>query len=118
MLTKAKIAKQLAEEYYSDNAREILYQAENSPLEPPDAYIHDVPIEMVDDSALKAAFVDTLEASVAYSIMTRCGLDASEYFDDEDFERIYEFNTPMMANALGAVRQKQDAGRNDRLSAT
>jgi hypothetical protein len=97
------IAKQLAAEYYSDNAREILYQAENSALEPPDAYGYDTPIEMVDDSALRAAFVETLEASVAYSIMTRCGLDTSEYFDDEDFNRILEFDTPMMANALGAA---------------
>ncbi|GHU89243.1 hypothetical protein FACS1894202_06990 [Clostridia bacterium] len=101
--TFRNIAKQLANEYYDDNAREILYQAENSALEPPDAYGYDTPIEMVDDSALRAAFVETLSASAAYSVMTRCGLDPSEYFDDEDFRAITDFDTPMMANAIGAA---------------
>jgi N12 class adenine-specific DNA methylase len=101
--TFRSIAKQLAEEYYSDNTREILYQAENSLLEPPDAYLSDTPIEMVDDSALRKAFVEVLGASVAYSAMTRCGLDTSEYFGDDDFDRIWEFNTPAMANAIGAA---------------
>jgi hypothetical protein len=97
------IAKQLAAEYYEDNAREILYQAENSYLEPPDAYGYDTPIEMTDDSELRRAFTETLAASVAYAVMTRCGLDASDYFDDEDFRAITDFNTPMMANAIGAA---------------
>jgi N12 class adenine-specific DNA methylase len=101
--TFRNIAKQLATEYYNDNRREILYQAENSALEPPDAYRYDTPIDMVDDSELSAVFVETLSASAAYSIMTRCGLDPSEYFDDEDFRSIIDFNTPTMANALGAA---------------
>ncbi|GHU35786.1 hypothetical protein FACS1894105_05060 [Clostridia bacterium] len=101
--TFRNIAKQLANEYYDDNAREILYQAENSALEPVDAYGYDTPIEMVDDSALRAAFVETLSASAAYSVMMRCGLDPSEYFDDDDFRAITDFDTPMMANAIGAA---------------
>lgn len=101
--TFRNIAKQLATEYYNDNRREILYQAENSTLEPPDAYRFDTPIDMVDDSELCAVFTETLAASAAYSIMTRCGLDPSEYFDDEDFRSIIDFNTPTMANAIGAA---------------
>jgi N12 class adenine-specific DNA methylase len=98
------IAGQLAAEYYDDNAREIWFQAENSLLEPPDAYdFAGTLIEQVDDQTLKKAFTDAVRMSVAYSIMARCGLDASEYFDEEDFQQILKFNTPDMVNALGAA---------------
>ena len=34
-------------------------------------------------------------------LMSRCGLDANEHFDREDFEDIINFNTPATINALG-----------------
>ena len=39
--------------------------------------------------------------SVAFMLMSRCGLDTSEHFDREDFEGIINFNTPATINALG-----------------
>ena len=36
-----------------------------------------------------------------YMLMSRCGLDANEHFDREDFEGIINFNTPATINALG-----------------
>ena len=39
--------------------------------------------------------------SVAFMLMSRCGLDANEHFDREDFEGIINFNTPATINALG-----------------
>ena len=96
------IANQLAEEYYSDNYREIAFRAENSPLEP--AYYADgagTPIEQADDSALRDSYIKALSTSVAYSIMARCGLDTSDYYDEDDFQGVIDFNTPDMVHALG-----------------
>jgi len=98
------IAKQLASEYYEDNAREIGYRSENSTLEPPAAYdFAGTLIEQSDDTALRAAFESALSASVAYMVMSRCTLEPSAYFDAEDFQVALDFNTPDMINALGVA---------------
>ena len=39
--------------------------------------------------------------SVAFMLMSRCGLDVNEYFDPEDFTDIVNFNTPSTINAIG-----------------
>ena len=98
------IAKQLAREYYEDNHREIAFRSENSALEP--EFYNDgsgIPLEQADDSALSAEFVASVSASVAYAVMTRCGLDTAEYFDEGDFWHITDFNTPDMVHALGVA---------------
>ena len=98
------IAKQLAMEYYEDNAREIFYQSENSRLEPDTAYDVDrIPLEEIDDSELRTVFVGKLTDSVAYVLMSRCGMDASAYFSEDDFQHILDFNTPDMVYALGTA---------------
>ena len=35
--------------------------------------------------------------------LVRCGLDPSEYFEDEDFRDVLNFNTPQTLNALGVA---------------
>ena len=85
------IAKQLAREYYEDNAREIRFRAEDSFLEDFDNFNFGV------------AFEDALTNSIAYTIMSRCGFDTGEYFEDEDFRYIFNFNTPDMVHALGTA---------------
>jgi N12 class adenine-specific DNA methylase/adenine-specific DNA methylase len=98
------IAKQLASEYYEDNAREIGFRAENSALEPYAVYDNDgSPYDERDETALRVAFEEALSASIAYSVMARCGLDTSEYFGEEDFQRVIDFNTPDMVHALGVA---------------
>ena len=42
-----------------------------------------------------------LEASVGYTVLTRCGIDAGLYYDDVDFEHIYDFSTPATVAVLG-----------------
>jgi hypothetical protein len=98
------IANQLAREYYEDNHREIAFRSENSVLEP-EIYNDDwgTPLEQADDTALQASFIDAVTASVAYSVMARCGLDASEYLSESDFHGVIGFNTPDMAHALGVA---------------
>ncbi|KPU45061.1 RNA polymerase-associated protein RapA [Oxobacter pfennigii] len=85
------IASQLATEYYEDNAREIGYMAEDSFLED------------YDELNLSAAFRQALTVSIAYSLMSRCGLDTDAYFADEDFFKVYDFNTPAAVTALGTA---------------
>ncbi|GHV47654.1 hypothetical protein FACS189499_05530 [Clostridia bacterium] len=97
------IAKQLAKEYYIDNAQEIAFSAENSVLAP--IYHNDfsgTPIEQADDSALMKTFTEVLSESIAYTIMTRCGLDM-EYFDEDAFQGVIDFNTPDMVQAIGVA---------------
>jgi len=72
------IARQLAREYYEDNATEIRQRAEDSFLED------------FDDDNLSVTFEEALTNSVAYSIMSRCGFDNSEHFEDDDFRFIHQ----------------------------
>jgi N12 class adenine-specific DNA methylase len=98
------IAKQLAREYYNDNATDIQYRAEDSFLEPGTAYdFAGTPLEQRDNGNLEAVFVDTLSKSVAYTLMSRCGLNTSDYFEDEEFQNVTDFNTSDMVYALGTA---------------
>ena len=42
-----------------------------------------------------------LEASVGYTVLTRCGIDSGLYYDDVDFEKIYDFSTLPTVTVLG-----------------
>ena len=97
------IARQLATEYYSDNTRDIHYRAEDSYLESHTAFFDGTgsSMERADDGVLQDIFVDTLSNSIAYTLMSRCGFDTSEYFEDGDFKFVTDFNTPDMVYALG-----------------
>ena len=44
-----------------------------------------------------------LTNSVAFMLLTRCGMDAREYFDREDFVRVLDFNTPQTVAILGGA---------------
>jgi len=85
------IAKQLAQEYTQDNAREIRIRAEDSLL------------EEFEDFNLFARFEEALTVSISYTLMSRCGLDTSQHFDDEDFQCVLDFNTPDMVFSLGTA---------------
>lgn len=98
------IAKQLATEYYEDNRCDILLRSENSVLEPTAHYdFAGSSIDEADDTSLRAVFEAMLANSVAYTVMARAGFDPGEYFDEDDFGSIVEFNTPDIANALGVA---------------
>ena len=44
-----------------------------------------------------------MQNSIGYMLLVRCGLDPSEYFEDEDFRDVTDFNTPQTLNALGVA---------------
>ena len=85
------IAEQLAREYYIDNAREIRYRAEDSFMED------------FDEDNLGVVFQNMLSASIEYTLMSRCGFDTPDYFEDDDFQYIFNFNTPDIVYALGTA---------------
>ena len=58
-------------------------------------------LEELDDLNVEVELKRALRTSVAYMFMTRCGLDASYYFDHEDFVAILDFNTLPVISLLG-----------------
>jgi N12 class adenine-specific DNA methylase len=102
------IAKVLAEEYYIDHDYDIAYRAESSMPEPGYDFAGSR-IDEPDGGYLRSVFTDALASSVAYTLMSRCGLDAESAFEAEDsrgmlpFQSVAEFNTPDMVYALGTA---------------
>ena len=86
----------------------IISAADNAVEDNTPDYISDL-IRTVDDSFLEGLgeiAVDTMyrqlvKNSVAYMMMTRLGIDADRYFDDDDFRDVINFNTKATANAIG-----------------
>lgn len=60
-------------------------------------------LEELDDLNVEVAYRNALQASVGYIFLTRCGLNANEYFGREDFENLIDFNTPETVNAIGVA---------------
>ena len=58
-------------------------------------------LEELDDDNISVILKNALSASIGYMMMTRCGLNADEYYDREDFEDIFNFNTPPSVIAMG-----------------
>ena len=63
--------------------------------------IKDSFLEELDDYNIEVMYRELAVGSVAYMLMTRCGINAAEYFEHEDFSAIVNFNTPQTLNALG-----------------
>ena len=58
-------------------------------------------LEELDDFNVEVIYKRLAVNSVAYMLMSRCGLDTGEYFETEDFSDIINFNTPATINAIG-----------------
>ena len=84
-------AKVIVEDNFSDYFTELCRVKEGSLL------------EELDDLNAEAWFKGLLENSVAYIMLTRCGIDPQDYFSGEDFAHIYDFNTPETLSILGGA---------------
>ncbi len=82
-------ARRAVNEVYRDHLRDLSYDTENSLL------------EGLDEFNLEVRFRDLLTASVQYTVLTRCGMDPSQYLEDEDLSGIVEFSTPAVLHHLG-----------------
>ncbi|MCO5387006.1 MAG: TnpV protein [Desulfosporosinus sp.] len=83
------IAVQLANEYFTDNHRDILYTIDGSFL------------EGYDEFNLGIVFREAATVSISYMLLSRCGMKPEDYLDQEDFSKVFNFNTTVTVTALG-----------------
>ena len=84
-------AKNAVEDNIHDYLSELRYCKENSFL------------EELDDFNVEVQYRRALENSIGYMLLSRCGIDAGAYFEDDDFRCVTDFNTPETLNALGVA---------------
>ena len=58
-------------------------------------------LEELDEYNIEVIYRQLAVNSVAYMLMSRCGVDTEAVFEREDFAEIINFNTPATINALG-----------------
>ena len=85
-----ELAARAVKEIYKEHLTELAYGVAGSFLEGLDAL------------NLEVRYRDTLTASVQYALLSRCGLDPSDYLED-DLRGITEFSTPEVLYQLGGV---------------
>ncbi len=86
-----RAAAQIAEEYWLNHKSDILNIVDNSFL-----YGYD-------DFNIGAAFRNAATVSTAYALMSRCGMHPENHFEHEDFQSIFDFNTPEAVAELGTA---------------
>jgi len=71
-------------------------------------YLHDLMdcrvdshLEELDERGVETEYRSALESSVAYMLLSRCGINADDCLDAEDFRSVAAFNTRQTINALG-----------------
>lgn len=89
----ASVLMETAENAVEDNLPDYLTQLKDC--------IKDSFLEELDDFNIEVIYKRLAINSVAFMLLTRCGLDAGELFDAEDFRDIVNFNTPETLNAIG-----------------
>ena len=84
-------AKNAVEDNMPDYLTELKYYKENSFL------------EELDDLNIEVEYRRALENSIGFMLLARCVIDPAEYFTDDDFRDVVDFNTPNTLNALGTA---------------
>jgi|GEM_PF-1557332 len=82
-------AKELVNRYGGDYANELI------------DCVEDTLLEELDDFNVWVEFSEVLENSIAYSLLARCGYDASAYFEPDDFRYLRDFNGIGAMTVLG-----------------
>jgi len=65
--------------------------------------IEDSLLEELDEQNLEIIYKSVLTNTIAYSVLTRCDIDAQLYISEDDLRLISQFNTPELLNALGVT---------------
>ena len=84
-----EIAGRIAEDYYREILPELSYSKEGSFL------------EELDELNVGLRLRETLSASIAYTLLSRCGADMELWKDELDFDYISEFNTTKALSVIG-----------------
>ena len=85
------VAAQLADEYWLDNSGDLLGIVDGSFL------------EGYDEFTIGVKFRNAAVVSLTHSLLTRCGFEAENYLTPENFEDVFEWNTPEAVTALGTA---------------
>lgn len=83
--------RRMVRETYRDHLTDLAYDTKGSFL------------EELDELNLEVRFRSLLTASVQFTLLTRCGLNPSDYLEDEDLAGIVEFSTPAVLHHLGCA---------------
>lgn len=114
----ASVLMETAENAVEDNLSDYLTQLNDC--------VKDSFLEELDDLNIEVIYKRLAINSVAFMLLTRCGLDAGELSDAEDFRDIVNFNTSETLNAIGiatsdisemALREISAAVRNVQIEA-
>jgi len=84
-----EIAGRIAEDYYGELMQDMSYAKEGSFL------------EELDELNVGLRFRETLSASIAYTLLSRCGADMDLWKDELNFNYISEFNTTKVLSVIG-----------------
>ncbi len=84
-----EIAGRIAEDYYGELVQDMSYAKEGSFL------------EEFDDLNVGLRLRETLSASIAYTLLSRCGADMDLWKDELNFDYISEFNTTKALSVIG-----------------
>ena len=84
-----EIAGRIAEDYYGELMQDMSYAKEGSFL------------EEFDDLNVGLRLRETLSASIAYTLLSRCGADMDLWKDELNFDYISEFNTTKALSVIG-----------------
>ena len=85
------VAAQLADEYWLDNGGDILDIVDGSFL------------EGYDEFTIGVKFRNAAVVSLTHTLLARCGFEPENYLTPENFEDVFEWNTPEAATALGTA---------------
>ena len=89
----ASVLMETAKNAVEDNLRDYMPQLKSC--------TQDSLLEGLDEYNIEVIYRQLAVNSVAYMLMSRCGVDTEAVFEREDFAEIISFNTPATINALG-----------------
>ena len=81
----------LADEYWMGNSRDILGIVDGSSL------------EEYDDFNIGVSFRDAAAVSIAHTLLRRCGFEPENYLEPQDYEAVFEWDTPETVTVLGTA---------------
>lgn len=86
-----QISKRIADDYYEEIVDDLIDVSAGS-------YLEDL-----DGDTVSLRLRETLEQSVCYTVLKRCGFDMAEYEGEFPFDYIHEFNTLRTLSVLGSA---------------
>ncbi len=81
----------LVDEYWMGNSRDILDIVDGSSL------------EEYDDFNIGVSFRNAATVSIAHTLLRRCGFEPENYLEPQDYEAVFEWETPEAVTALGTA---------------